>query len=230
MVKSTRRVVAVLGLVAMLLLATGTDVLAATARPRVLQPRSRPFGMTYEQWAARWWQWALSIPADRNPLVDPTGQNCGVGQSGRVWFLAGTFGGGPATRVCTVPAGKALFFPIVNAAFVATEPGETEELAHDVLREHIDQVDVNTLGVELNGVSIPNLGSYRAHSPTFPVVFPDDNLFGAPAGFYPIAAADGYWIMLAPLPPGTHTLHFRGELPNGTVLDVTYTLIVTRGR
>jgi hypothetical protein len=185
LVKGTRRFVAVLGLAVLLLVGAGSDVLAATARPRVLQPRSRPFGMTYEQWAARWWQWALSIPVDQNPVLDPTGELCGVGQSGRVWFLAGTFGGGPATRVCTVPAGKALFFPIVNAVFVATEPGETEEIAHEVLRGHIDQVDVNTLTVELNGVPIPNLGGYRAHTPTFPVVFPDDNLFGVEGGVTP---------------------------------------------
>lgn len=228
--KGSRRAFSVVVLAVLLLVGAGSDVLAATARPRVLPPRARPFGASYEQWAARWWQWALSIPVDQNPLLDPTGEDCAVGQSGRVWFLAGTFGGGSATRTCTVPAGKALFFPIVNAVFVATEPGETEEIAHEVLREHIDRVDVGTLAVELNGVPIPNLGSYRAHSPTFSVVFPEDNLFGAPAGFYPIAAADGYWIMLAPLPPGTHTLHFRGVLPNGTLLDVTYTLIVTRGR
>jgi hypothetical protein len=229
-VKRSRRAFSVVGLAVLLLVGAGTDVLAATAKPRVLPPRGRPFGASYEQWAARWWQWALSIPVDQNPLLDPTGEHCAVGQSGRVWFLAGTFGGGPATRTCTVPAGKPLFFPIVNAVFVATEPGETEEIAHEVLREHIDQIDVSTLVVEVNGVPIPNLGSYRAHSPTFPVVFPEDNVFGVEGGFYPIAAADGYWIMLAPLPPGTHTLHFSGELPNGTLLDVTYTLIVTRGR
>ncbi len=34
----------------------------------------------------------------------------------------------------------------------------------------------------------------------------------------------------ASLPPGTHTFPFRDELANGPVLDVTYTLIVTRGR
>lgn len=128
------------------------------------------------------------------------------------------------------PCRQALFFPIVNAVFVATEPGETEAQAHEVIRGHIDAVDVSTLSVEVNGVPVRDLGGHRAHSGTFPVTFPPDNLFGAPAGLYPIAAADGYYVMLAPLPPGTHTLHISGVLPNGTVLDVTYTLIVTRGR
>ena len=38
-----------------------------------------------------------------------------VGQSGSVWFLAGIFGGGSATRTCAVPAGKALYFPVLNS-------------------------------------------------------------------------------------------------------------------
>ena len=31
---------------------------------------------------AEWWQWALSIPASVNPLVDTTGEHCLVGQNG----------------------------------------------------------------------------------------------------------------------------------------------------
>ncbi|HKG86698.1 MAG TPA: hypothetical protein VKA95_00115 [Nitrososphaeraceae archaeon] len=30
-----------------------------------------------------------------------------------MWFLAGT-GGGEVTRVCNIPAGKAIFFPSLN--------------------------------------------------------------------------------------------------------------------
>src|SRR5437016_1632482 len=61
---------------------------------------------------AEWWQWALSIPNDENPLLelDTKTQKCIVGQRGDVWFLAGTFSGSPATRACTVPANATLFF------------------------------------------------------------------------------------------------------------------------
>src|SRR5215211_1598771 len=64
------------------------------------------YNVTYSDWTARWWQWLTSIPLDRNPAADETGENCDEGQSGPVWFLAGTFGG-PNERVCTIPAGKA---------------------------------------------------------------------------------------------------------------------------
>jgi len=39
------------------------------------------------------------------------------------------------------------------------------------------------------------------------------------------SAANGYYVMLAPLSPGTHTLNFGGALP-GMVQAVTYTLKV----
>src|SRR6059058_3845619 len=65
--------------------------------------------------ATRWWQWALGTPASENPLTDTTGQFAAVNQSpsGRIWFLAGNFGG-TTVRTITVPKGAALFFPIVN--------------------------------------------------------------------------------------------------------------------
>ena len=44
----------------------------------------------------------VSIPTANNPLTDTTGEDCMVGQRGPVWFLAGTFGGGPTTRSCSI--------------------------------------------------------------------------------------------------------------------------------
>ncbi len=72
-------------------------------------------GATIGEWSARWWQWALGIPAPINPVSDLTGANCGVGQQGPVWFLAGTGflspPPGPVTRDCQVPAQRYIFFP-----------------------------------------------------------------------------------------------------------------------
>src|SRR5262245_36308823 len=61
--------------------------------PGIIPPGARPYGKTYGEWGARWWQWLLAIPAPVNPNLDPTGANCGQGQSGPVWFVAGNFGG-----------------------------------------------------------------------------------------------------------------------------------------
>jgi hypothetical protein len=42
------------------------------------------------------------------------GEQCAGGQSGKVWYLAGTVGSGSVTRTCTVPTSRALFFPITG--------------------------------------------------------------------------------------------------------------------
>jgi hypothetical protein len=77
---------------------------------------SQPF----EQLSAEWWQWALSIPTSENPQLDTTGGKCVVGQRGSVWFLAGIFGGGTTTRICSVPADKVLYFPVINSVNINT--------------------------------------------------------------------------------------------------------------
>jgi hypothetical protein len=68
------------------------------------------------QLTAQWWQWAFSIPTAQNPIADPTGGSCMIGQRGSVWFLAGNFGG-TNKRTCSVPEGTTLFFPVINQAF-----------------------------------------------------------------------------------------------------------------
>ena len=87
----------------------------------VLPPGGSPYGATYGEWGARWWQWAFSLPLADSPLDDPTGAHIAAGQSGPVWFLAGTFcpdlvscSVAVATRTATIPPGKALFLPLLN--------------------------------------------------------------------------------------------------------------------
>lgn len=53
------------------------------------------------------------------------------------------------------------------------------------------------------------------------------DLIGLEAGeLYP-SAGDGVYLLLAPLPPGEHTLHFGGAYAQGSFsLDVTYHITV----
>ena len=104
---------------------------------------ARVYGKTYGEWTAKWWQWAHSLPAATNPLRQEGMVDCSHGQSGPVWFLAGTLGGG-AERTCTIPHRKALLFPLVNADFVNV-PGDcgraegcTEAEKRQLLYEHIN--------------------------------------------------------------------------------------------
>jgi hypothetical protein len=75
-------------------------------------------------------------------------------------------------------------------------------------------------GVAVTGLEDPAATIYRVQSPLFNFTLPADNILGLPAQTSP-SAADGFYLMVAPLPVGKHVLHFHGEVP-GFLLDVTY--------
>ena len=90
--------------------------------PRVFSTDSTPYNVSYGEWTARWWQWAMSIPIDKNPLVDTTGEFCAEGQHGPVWFLAGTSGKTHlAERKCIIPSKESILFPIIVSQFSYSE-------------------------------------------------------------------------------------------------------------
>ncbi len=201
-----------------------------------------PYGRSYSEWAAAWWQWALSIPVSEHPLFD--NGPCEVGQSGPVFFLGGKFCSttgadctpGIATRACTVPAGKALFFPIANVEDSVLEgPRELLTDMRQFVEEVIDAAE--NLEVTIDGRRIPNLEqNFRVQSPAFGFTLPSDNLFNAigsgpfEAGTYFPAVDDGIYLMLKPLPVGSHTIHFAASFPEfGFNIDVTYNITVPAG-
>jgi hypothetical protein len=178
---------------------------------------ARIYGRTYGEWSAQWWQWAHAFPAATNPLLQEGPVDCSRGQSGPVWFLAGTLGG-EADRTCAIPHGKALLFPLVNADFVNV-PGDcgraegcTEAEKRHLLEAHLNQAC--QLASTLDGV--PTVFSHitvRTQSPIFRVAIGDDDVFGLPAGTVDEAAvADGFWVLLPPLSTGEHVLRFQGSL------------------
>lgn len=83
--------------------------------------------------SAQWWQNVLSIPTTANPLLDPAGDYCMVGQRGSVWLLFGSWDGQPKYRTCSVPAGKQ-FFPVVNYVNINT-PGVCGQVGNYTARQ-----------------------------------------------------------------------------------------------
>jgi hypothetical protein len=202
-----------------------------------------PFGKLYDRLSVAWWQYALAQPAATNPLFDPTGAGCRTGQSGPVFFLAGTVGSGTFTRdQCTVPSGRLLFFPLLNGVDVHT-PGDGRETPERIYEEFLslgfraDQLHASVDGVAVRhldpattpylGCAAPAAGCTKA----FSLLLPADNLLGLAAGTYAPAVADGYYLLLLPLRPGVHTIAFGGAGNfNGatTSVDITYHLRVVR--
>jgi len=210
---------------------------AAPAAPggeaAVVPPHSSAFGKSAGEWAAAWWQWALQIPTGDNPLIDPTGDHCAVGQTGQVWFLAGTLGSDPVTRHCRVPRGWALLFPLINLAYFAFLSDPPETRTEEFVRSQVTCIEDAEFGlVEVDGVAVAGAGRYFEKSVLFDVILPEDNLFDATEDDIPELTLSpsvdaGYYLRLPPLAPGGHTLRWRASSAGcGFGQEVTYELTV----
>src|SRR5271157_3205785 len=73
------------------------------ACPVVVPPvvQTHPYGHTYAEWLAKWWQWSLAFPVSADPEYGTA--DISTGQKGDVWFLPAPLGGGTLTRTGTVP-------------------------------------------------------------------------------------------------------------------------------
>lgn len=154
------------------------------------------------------WRWYLSLPM--GIANDTSGVNCAVNQQGQFWFLGGPIGESYRTS-CTIPAGKTIVAFV--AAYIANDcPGDFDAdpvpNAREFLGEFATAVVEGLIGpaAELNR---QQLRVRRVATGVFPFTaaadwsnLPDGCFTGSPQ----IAVADGYWVILPPLPRGDHTL------------------------
>lgn len=196
------------------------------AAESVLPPNSKAYGNTYQEWSALWWQWFL-------PLTTEEFNACSIGGSGQVAFLLA----GPAVCGGNVSAGTPLFFPIGNVEcstleappFFGATPSERRACAESYLP--LLTAPGQTLAADIDGVPIQNISIYNTISPDYTFTIPGpDNVFGITCGSYRCtgqSTAAGYYALVTPLPPGTHTIHI---VATGFGVDTTWVLSVQRGR
>src|SRR5215217_2201182 len=204
---------------------------SGSVRAAVIPPTIPVAGISQATLADQWWEWILSTPASINPLTnDPTGALAGVNNIGPVFFLAGSTGGGFATRNISVPAGTPLFFPLINqidlelspsvAASIGASTCQGEPNPYQCALAFIPPQTPGNLIATLNGTPLdPNLNSdfaayFQQSSALVPVNLPPGNIFGLPADPGAEFVQNGYYMALEGLTPGTYTLVF-GDLAGG---------------
>jgi len=226
----SRRRLLLVGVVMIAMAATTPGQAAAKANPNpgVRPANSKPFGKSYGEWSALWWQQALAVHKGSDSSFGAGSVDCTALGTSHVAFLVGTTGGA-ASRSCTLPTGTAVLFPLINTESSVIEDNGTTEAE---LRANASQLadQFTNLTAVVDGTALSNLTSYRFQSPLFTWTAPADNVFNVPATADPTTAvADGYWIMLTPLSPGVHTISFGGAArvspPFATA--ATYTITVT---
>jgi hypothetical protein len=121
-------------------------------------------------------------------------------QSGPVWFLAGTDGTFEPRRRCVVPEGKYLLLPVINMVYWQRTDVDERMPCADLQRgSAVNNDHLVSAVVVLDGKPLGDMRVHRVRSEGCFALDPGD-------AASPLAAADGYWLMLKPLPRGHHTI------------------------
>lgn len=184
--------------------------LAVAAPNVVVATHEEVAGLYQHEYANMWWQWAVSMNSAESPVIDKTGEKCGVNQAGPVWFLAGGYGTSKIRRECSIPSDKYIFFPVINTIFYPSDPEanlscESVKKEAAVNNQHLrsfkvavdDQVLVNPVFHRVSSNKCFDLVARKENNPKQLEAYP--------------SATDGYWIMLKPLSVGTHRISFHAE-------------------
>jgi hypothetical protein len=207
----------------LLALLSATSLAAVAADPvrplAPIDPDDLVFERTQNDWSAAYFQWIAAFPRDASPVSDATGALCAARQDGDVWFLATSNGGAPVNRQCSVPPGKTLFVPI---AITTERSGNKEPDCASMARiASRNLAHVTDLSMTVDGLSVFNLERYR--QPTGDCFAP--GLRQLPRSGAKTTVADGWYVMLPPLPAGSHTL-VVGARYDATPFIATYRLDV----
>jgi hypothetical protein len=199
-------------------------------------------GRTYELLAAAWWKWALEMPMTNaaeaiHTWKDTARFDIKNSQSSNLWFIGSPFlessNSPPTVRHVEIPYGIELFITILSteSSDIEAPPfyGATASDQALIARYWTDHaVDPY---FELDGVRLSNLEAFRVQNPQIEINVPAPWILGE-AGGKGTSTGDGYFVLIAPLSPGKHTLRTGGkfkfsrpqdpvDLPPETI-DVTY--------
>ena len=202
----------------------------------IFNPENNPYDLPYEQHVKDFWKWIISLPQDKNPWANQSGEKCTIGQSetnASVFYLSGN-GGGKSDRTCKLPPGKGLFIQFHQWRYLTKRPPiESIEDLHKIAKKDQDSVTSLYLKIDDKEYTRQDLSKYRIPTEDFEVTFPKNAIFGAAEGISK-AVADGYYVITEPLEKGNYTILYKSSLicpetdciqPN-FAQDIKYTLVV----
>ena len=215
--------------------------------PTLFPHDSKPFNVTMGKWLERYWIWLASIPKDVHPRGDTTGANCGTNQAGPIWYLDPPVEQpqpNATTFYCEIPENKAILVPLfVSECDPTVLNNPTDSQISECTKMENDRANIifdidGNRFVQIKGTSQSEeqYSLYRTTSDFFNISFAENNIFDADSGTYR-AQADGYFVIVQPLPLGDHEMsiyHNRlvsepGKKPQPAV-DVSYNIKIIKNR
>jgi len=202
---------------------------ATPAALTVLPPDASVGGQNLSQWHAQFWQWTFSLPSSVDPLTDDTGERCGFGQHGPVFFL--TISSTDVERTCTVPDGATRFIPVmvVECSSIEKDPfyGGNDADLTTCANAHIDvglSEDLAKVSLTIDGQAVGDLTPYRTATPLIQVGRPFNPETGE-AGGVALSVGAGFAVLVGPVSVGEHTI----EIVTRDDVHITYHLTVASG-
>ncbi|TXC84957.1 hypothetical protein FRZ40_30450 [Paraburkholderia azotifigens] len=191
-------------------------------------------GKTYVEWEVAFWQWALSLPVNstlRHPFSDCESRPISSWQTGIVWFWTAP---DSPSMTCDqqrtiIPAGTAIFLSLlgIEASSLEAPPFLAESATEQKQIATSYGSKISNVFCTIDDVKVQNIATYRTTTGQFTFLAPSPWAYGEKGG-QGTAVADGYFLLLKPLSPGAHKIHYGGvfhtpvgELPKDITLLIT---------
>jgi hypothetical protein len=185
-----------------------------------------PFGISYDDWVASYWNWDASIPLDpeTNSFAGLKENGCLVHKQNSTIMLIDTSAGGVWNQNCTISRNEGILIPIwtgeCDQGSKGFESASFKELS-DCARGYdlgkikgqvkVDNIPVATLDAVDYTTNIMN-NVTEVYTKQFNITFPNETRFLMELfGTFP-AAAHGWFVFLKPLEPGDHTVYYENSV------------------
>lgn len=185
-----------------------------------------PFGISHEDWLAKYWNWDLSIPLDpeSNTLAGLKDNGCLVHKDNSMVMLVDTAVGGVWDQRCTISRNEGILIPLwtgeCDQGAKGYESSSSKQLS-DCARGFdlgkvkgqvkVDNIPVATLDAIDYTTNIMNNVS-EVFTKQFNATEPNDTHSPTERfGTFP-AAAHGWFVFLKPLNPGDHTVYYENSV------------------
>lgn len=218
----------------MILCSVPPIVKADNMNPGIYSKDSSPFGVPYQEWLKRWWQWNMGLPSAEHPRDHYTPSRCTMNQNGPVWFLADLLSG-KEERTCSMPSGRAILVPLLTGncdADGTTPNAPASESDPSLIQCAKAGNEHGAISANLDGRELQKLAEYRTLTGFFNLNVPKDNAYKNRPGTWR-SVNDGFFVFLEPLPVGNHELHLKTNVINpidssyNYSADLIYHLIIT---